>query len=63
MEELKRVQELQIDEFSRRRSIENQETIHELTARIQELHNEVKCMNDSCTVSDPVLVTLRIPPD
>ena len=47
MEELKRVQELRIDEFSRRRLIENQDTINELTARIQELQNEVNCMNDS----------------
>ena len=47
MEELYRVQELRIDEFSRRRFIENQDTINELTARIQELQNEVNCMNDS----------------
>ena len=47
MEEFKRVQELRIDEFSRRRLIENQDTINELTARIQELQNEVNCMNDS----------------
>ena len=47
MEELKRVQELRIDELSRRRLIENQDTINELTARIQELQNEVNCMNDS----------------
>ena len=47
MEELKRVQELRIDELSRRRLIENQDTIHELTTRIQELQNEVNCMNDS----------------
>ena len=47
MEELKRVQELRIDEFSRRRLIENQDTINELTARIQELQNEVHCMNYS----------------
>ena len=46
MEELKRVQELRIDEFSRRRLIEIQDTINELTARIQELQNEVNCMND-----------------
>ena len=46
MEELKRVQELRIDESSRRRLIENQDTINELTARIQELHNEVNCIND-----------------
>ena len=47
MEELKRVQELRVDEFSRRRLIENQDTINELTARIQELQNEFNCMNDS----------------
>ena len=47
MEELKRVQELRIDEFSRRRLIENQDTTDELTARIQELQNEVNCLNDS----------------
>ena len=46
MEELKRVQELRVDESSRRRLIENQDTISELTARIQELQNEVNCMND-----------------
>ena len=46
-EELKRVQELRIDESWRRRLIENQDTINELTARIQELQNEVNCMNDS----------------
>ena len=39
MEELKRVQELRIDESSRKRLIENQDTINELTARIQELQN------------------------
>ena len=52
MEELKRVQELRIDEFSKRRLIENQDTINELTARIQELQNEVKCMNDSRDFKD-----------
>ena len=46
MEDLKRVQELRIDEFSTRRLTENQDTIKELTARIQELQNEVNCMND-----------------
>ena len=52
MEELKRVQGSRFDEFSRRRSIENQDTIHELTARIQELQNEVDCMNDSSVFED-----------
>ena len=47
MEELKRVQELRVDESSGRRLIEHQDTINELTVRIQELQNEVNCMNDS----------------
>ena len=45
MEELKRFQGSRFDEFSRK-LIENQDTINKLTARIQELHNEVNCMND-----------------
>ena len=52
MEELKRVQELRVDESSRRRLIENQDTINELTARIQELQNEVNCMHDSKDFKD-----------
>ena len=47
MEELKRLQESTFDDSSRRRLIEIQDTINELTARIQELQNEVNCMNDS----------------
>ena len=43
---MQRVQELRIDEFSRRRLIENQDTVNELTARNQELQNEFNCMND-----------------
>ena len=52
MEELKRVQGSRFDEFSRRRLIENQDTINELTARIQELQNEVNCLNDSRDFKD-----------
>ena len=52
MEELKRVQELRVDESSKRRLIENQDSINELTARIQELQNEVNCMNDSRDFQD-----------
>ena len=39
-------------QFPRRRLIENQDTILELTARIQELQNEVNCMNDSRDFQD-----------
>ena len=52
MEELKRFQESRVEESSRRRLIENQDTINELTARIQELQNEVNCMNDSRDFKD-----------
>ena len=46
MEELKRAQELRVDEFSRGKLIDNQNTINELKAKAQELKNEVKCMED-----------------
>ena len=52
VEELKRFQELRIDEFSRRRLIENQDTINEFAARIQELQNEVNCLNDARDFED-----------
>ena len=47
MEELMRIQGSTFDEFSRKRFIEDRDTILELTAKIQELQNEVNCMNDS----------------
>ena len=46
MKELKRFQGSTVDEFSRRRLIEDRDTILELTAKIQELQNEVNCTND-----------------
>ena len=52
MEELKRVQESRINEFLRGRLIENQDTINELTARLQEQQNEVNCVNDSRDFKD-----------
>ena len=60
MEELKRVQELRIDEFSRKRLIENQDTINELAPRIQELQNEVNCMNDSRDLEDAESVRIGL---
>ena len=57
MEELKKVQDSRIDEFSRRRLIENQDTIHELTGKIQELQNEVNCLNDSRDLEDAEIST------
>ena len=43
MEELNRFQGSTFDGFSRRKLIEDRDTILELTARIQELQNEVNC--------------------
>ena len=45
MEELKRFQGSTFDTFSRRKLIEDGDTILEFTAKIQELQNEVNCMN------------------
>ena len=47
MEDLKRFLGSTFDEFSRRRLIDNQDTILELTARIHELQNEENCLKDS----------------
>ena len=52
MEELKRFQGSTFDTFSRRKCIEDRDTIVELTAKIQELQNEVNCMNDSRDFKD-----------
>ena len=47
MEELKRFQGSTIDTIARRRLVEDQDTILELTGKMQELQNEINCMNDS----------------
>ena len=47
MEELKRFQGSTFDTISRRKLIEDRDTILELTGKIQELQNEINCMNDS----------------
>ena len=54
VEALKRFQELRVDEFSRRstRMIEDPDTIDELTGKVQELPNEINCMNDSRDFKD-----------
>ena len=46
-EELKRFQGSTFDTFSRRKLIEDRDTILDLTAKILELQNEVNCVNDS----------------
>ena len=52
MEELKRFQGSTFDTLSRRRLVEDQDTILELTGKIQELQNEINCMNDSRDLQD-----------
>ena len=47
MEELRKFQSSTFDTLARRKLIEDQNTILELSGRVQELQNEVNCMNDS----------------
>ena len=51
-EELSRFQGSTFDTFSKRKLVEDRDTIDELTARIQELQNDVNCMNDSRDFQD-----------
>ena len=46
MEELRKFQSSTFDTLARRKLIEDQNTIMELSRRLQELQNEVNCMND-----------------
>ena len=47
MEELRKFQSSTFDTLTRQKFIEDQNTIMELSGRLQELQNEVNCMNDS----------------
>ena len=49
MEEFKKFQSSTFDTSARRRSVEDQDTFLELTGKIQELQNEINCMNDFST--------------
>ena len=51
-EELKKFQGSTFDTIARRRLIEDQDTILDLTGKIQELQNEINCMNDSRDFQD-----------
>ena len=48
MEELRKFQSSTFDTIARRKLIEDQNTIIELSGRLQELQNEVNCMNHDC---------------
>ena len=52
MEEVRKFQSSTFDTFARRKLIEDQNTIMELSGRLQELQNEVNCMNDSKDFQD-----------
>ena len=52
MEELRKFQSSTFDTIARRKLIEDQNTILELSGRVHELQNEVNCMNDSKDFQD-----------
>ena len=52
MKELRKFQSSTFDTLARQKLIEDQNTILELSGRVQELQNEVNCMNDSKDFQD-----------
>ena len=56
MEELKKFQSSNFDTIARPRLIEDQDTIMELTGKIQDLQNEINCMHDSRDFQDAASV-------
>ena len=52
MEELRKFQSSAFDTMARRKFVEDQNTILGLSGRVQELQNEVNCMNDSKDFQD-----------
>ena len=52
MEELRKFQSSAFDTIARRKFVEDQNTILELSGRVQELQNEVNCMNDTKDFQD-----------
>ena len=52
MEELRKFQSSAFDTVARRKLVEDQNTILELTGKIQELQNEINCMNDPKELQD-----------
>ena len=56
MEEVKRFQGSRFDTISMRKLVEDRDTILDLTGKIQELQNEINCMNDSRDFQDAELV-------
>ena len=52
VEELKRFQGSTFDTIARRKLVEDHDTILEITGKIQELQNEINCLNDSIKFQD-----------
>ena len=52
MEELKKFQSSTFDTIARIKLVEDRDTILELTGKIQDLQNEINCMNDSRDFQD-----------
>ena len=52
MEESKKFQSFTFDTIARRRLVEDQDTILELSGKVQDLQNEINCMNDSKDFQD-----------
>ena len=48
MGEMKRAQELRVEEFSAQKLRERHETIHRLTSQVQDMQGQMNFMNDSC---------------
>ena len=61
MEELRKFHNSTFDTIARRKLIEDQNTILKLSGRVQELQNEVNCMNDSKDFQDAESVRSEIP--
>ena len=61
MEELRKFQSSTFDTLARRKLIEDQNTILELSGRVQELQNEINCMNDSKDFQDVNQFAVEIP--
>ena len=61
MEELQKSHVLKVEELSRKKLTEDQNTTMELRARFQELQNEVICMNGSRDFKDAVSTQWTIP--
>ena len=52
MEDLKKFQSSTFDTIARRKLVEDQDTILELTGKKQEMQNEINCINDSRDFQD-----------